>query len=246
MRYSRACHFPQAHAARRRSTRSASSIGRSTRSWGGSADTGPCSPSAFIVFGTGVYVADPDEIRSFFTGDQSDLLAGEANSVLSPVLGDNSVLVLDGPRHLRQRKLLLPPFQGSAVASFREIILRSRRPRSSDGAAATSSRCASGCGRSPSTSSAAPSSASPSRRGSIACAPRSSRARLTGRHPPPRRASARPRAAESVGADASAGSQPPTGCSTRRSSAGGASPISSSAPTCSRCCCAPATRTGSR
>ena len=74
------------------------------------------------IFGTGVYVADPDEIRGFFTGDQSDLLAGEANSPLSPVLGQNSVLVLDGPQHLRQRRLLLPPFQGSAVRGFREVI----------------------------------------------------------------------------------------------------------------------------
>ena len=32
-----------------------------------------------------------------FTGDQSDLLAGEANSPLSPVLGQSSVLVLDEP-----------------------------------------------------------------------------------------------------------------------------------------------------
>lgn len=76
----------------------------------------------FLVFGTGVYVAEPDEIRAMFTGDQSDLLAGEANSPLSPVLGENSVLVLDGARHMRQRKLLLPPFQGSAVANFRSII----------------------------------------------------------------------------------------------------------------------------
>jgi cytochrome P450 len=76
----------------------------------------------WMVFGTGVYVADPDEIKGMFTGDQSQLLAGEANSPLSPVLGDHSVLVLDGPEHLRQRKLLLPPFQGSAVHSFREVI----------------------------------------------------------------------------------------------------------------------------
>jgi cytochrome P450 family 135 len=73
-------------------------------------------------FGTGVYVADPDAIRELFTGDQSDLLAGEANSFMEPVLGPHSVLVLDGPRHLRQRKLLLPPFQGSRVATFREVI----------------------------------------------------------------------------------------------------------------------------
>ena len=77
---------------------------------------------SYPVFGTGVYIADPDAIRQLFTGDQSDLHAGEANAPLSPVLGDHSVLVLDGREHLRQRKLLLPPFQGSAVRSFREVI----------------------------------------------------------------------------------------------------------------------------
>ncbi|HKP89012.1 MAG TPA: cytochrome P450 [Thermoleophilaceae bacterium] len=76
----------------------------------------------YIGFGTGVYVADPDAIRGLLTGDQSDLLAGEANSFLEPVLGKHSVLVLDGPEHLRQRKLLLPPFQGSRVADFRSTI----------------------------------------------------------------------------------------------------------------------------
>jgi cytochrome P450 len=76
----------------------------------------------YLIFGTGVYVSDPAAIRDLLTGDQSDLHAGEANAPLSPVLGNNSVLVLDGPRHLRQRKLLLPPFQGSAVHSFREVI----------------------------------------------------------------------------------------------------------------------------
>jgi cytochrome P450 len=76
----------------------------------------------YLIFGTGVYVADLAGIRELLTGDQSDLHAGEANAPLSPVLGSNSVLVLDGPRHMRQRKLLLPPFQGSAVRAFREVI----------------------------------------------------------------------------------------------------------------------------
>ena len=73
-------------------------------------------------FGTGVYVADPDAIRTLFTGDQSDLRAGEANSFMEPVLGPHSVLILDGPEHLRQRKLLLPPFQGSRTAALREVV----------------------------------------------------------------------------------------------------------------------------
>ncbi len=76
----------------------------------------------YLIFGTGVYVADPAAIRELMTGDQSDLHAGEANAPLAGVLGDHSVLVLDGPEHLRQRKLLLPPFQGSAVKSFRDVI----------------------------------------------------------------------------------------------------------------------------
>jgi cytochrome P450 len=76
----------------------------------------------YAGFGTGVYVADPEAIRSLFTGDQADLRAGEANSVLEPVVGRHSVLVLDGPAHLRQRKLLLPPFQGSHVTAYRAVI----------------------------------------------------------------------------------------------------------------------------
>jgi cytochrome P450 len=76
----------------------------------------------FLLFGTGVYVADPEAIREILTGDQSDLHAGEANAPLGAALGKRSVLVLDGPEHLRQRKLLLPPFQGSAIRAFREVI----------------------------------------------------------------------------------------------------------------------------
>jgi cytochrome P450 family 135 len=77
---------------------------------------------ALPIFGTGVYVCDPDAIRQLLTGDQSDLLAGEANAPLSPVLGERSVLILDGREHLRQRKLLLPSFGGAAIGGFRTVI----------------------------------------------------------------------------------------------------------------------------
>ena len=75
-----------------------------------------------LVFGTGVYVADPEAVKGLLTGDQSDLHAGEANEPLTPLVGEHSVLVLDGPEHLRQRRLLLPPFQGSHVQDFRRVI----------------------------------------------------------------------------------------------------------------------------
>jgi cytochrome P450 len=76
----------------------------------------------FPVFGKGVYVAEPDAVRDMFTGDQSDLHAGEANAPLAAVLGEHSVLVLDGPEHLRQRKLLLPPFQGARLSAMRPMV----------------------------------------------------------------------------------------------------------------------------
>src|SRR5882762_8875997 len=91
-----------------------------------------------LGFGVGVYVVDPEAIRELFTGDQSDLRAGEANSFMEPILGAHSVLVLDGPEHLRQRKLLLPPFQGSRWPRFARSSATSPSGRSQAGARARS------------------------------------------------------------------------------------------------------------
>ena len=49
--------------------------------------------------------------------------AGEANAtVLEPALGPNSVLTLDDGPHMRQRKLLLPPFHGERMQRYGELI----------------------------------------------------------------------------------------------------------------------------
>jgi cytochrome P450 len=72
--------------------------------------------------GAGVYVADPAAIRDLFTGDQSDLRAGEGNAFLAPILGSHSLLVLDDQEHARQRRLLFPPFKGNHVSEFRDLI----------------------------------------------------------------------------------------------------------------------------
>lgn len=66
---------------------------------------------------------DPELIKVLFTGDPDALHAGEANAtVLLAATGPDSVLVLDGERHLRMRRLLLPPFHGEAVRSHRNLI----------------------------------------------------------------------------------------------------------------------------
>ena len=58
-----------------------------------------------------------------FTGSPDQFHAGEANAtVLEPALGPNSVLTLDDEPHMRQRKLLLPPFHGERVAGYGELM----------------------------------------------------------------------------------------------------------------------------
>jgi cytochrome P450 family 110 len=69
-----------------------------------------------------VMVRDPEIIREVFTGPPELLRAGEANVVLEPFVGSSSVLLLDGPRHLSQRRLLLPPFHGQRMRAYGAII----------------------------------------------------------------------------------------------------------------------------
>lgn len=78
---------------------------------------------SFPYFGRLVYVADPALVKQLFTGPPERLHAGEANAtVLEPALGPNSVLTLDEGPHMRQRKLLLPPFHGKQIAHYGELI----------------------------------------------------------------------------------------------------------------------------
>jgi cytochrome P450 len=72
--------------------------------------------------GTWVLMTDPEAVRQIFTGDPSKLHAGEANVVLRPILGANSVLLLDDAPHLAQRKLLLPPFHGERMKRYGELM----------------------------------------------------------------------------------------------------------------------------
>ena len=69
-----------------------------------------------------VITSHPDHVRSLFTAkpEQAPSLTGE--SPLRPIVGPNSVLTAIGERHMRQRKLLLPPFHGDAVQHYAQMI----------------------------------------------------------------------------------------------------------------------------
>jgi cytochrome P450 len=71
-------------------------------------------------FGNIVLIADPGLIKEVFAADRDVFAAGQANAAMSPVLGRHSLLALDGDRHLRQRKLMLPPFHGEAIGRYRQ------------------------------------------------------------------------------------------------------------------------------
>src|SRR5215210_6397895 len=76
----------------------------------------------FVGMGDLVYVADTETVKEIFTGDPRVFHAGEANQVMEPVLGSRSVLLLDDDEHLRERRLLLPPFHGERVQRYRELV----------------------------------------------------------------------------------------------------------------------------
>ena len=69
-----------------------------------------------------VMVFDPELVKQVFRGKPDQLRAGEANAVLGPVVGEHSLLLLDGAQHLRERKLLLPPFHGERMRAYEEVM----------------------------------------------------------------------------------------------------------------------------
>ena len=71
-----------------------------------------------------VYVATPGVGQNRSSPARPPLMhAGEANAtVLEPALGPNSVLTLDDEPHMRQRKLLLPPFHGERIEAYGKLM----------------------------------------------------------------------------------------------------------------------------
>ena len=69
-----------------------------------------------------VLFSHPDAIRDIFTGDPDDLHAGESNAILEPLLGRHSLLLLDGGEHLRERRLVQPPFHGERMVAYGAVM----------------------------------------------------------------------------------------------------------------------------
>jgi cytochrome P450 len=72
-----------------------------------------------------VFVSDPSAIREIFTVDGEKVFA--ANIPLDTILGENSLLILHGPRHARDRRLLMPPYGERMRGYVAEMIAQADR-----------------------------------------------------------------------------------------------------------------------
>ena len=69
-----------------------------------------------------VMLADADEVKQVFTAPADVLHPGSGARILEPVIGRNSVILLDEDAHLAQRRLMLPAFHGEQVARLAEVM----------------------------------------------------------------------------------------------------------------------------
>ncbi|MBR8830824.1 MAG: putative cytochrome P450 137 [Chroococcopsis gigantea SAG 12.99] len=71
-----------------------------------------------------VMVSDPNLVQYILTNDRGIFSApGEANNIFLPLLGDYSVILLDGEAHRKRRQLLMPPFHGDKIKSYGDSIV---------------------------------------------------------------------------------------------------------------------------
>src|SRR5437867_4459168 len=93
------------------------SIDDSFRRYGDCYTVRPLGGPPMVVF------TDPEAIKEIFGDDGAELRAGEAaGPILGPILGWHSILLLDGERHHRERRLMAPPFHGERMHVYGRIM----------------------------------------------------------------------------------------------------------------------------
>ena len=68
-------------------------------------------------------LSDPAEIKELFTAPADVLHPGAGARVLEPIVGRNSVILLDEADHLEQRRLLLPAFHGERMQRMTDVMV---------------------------------------------------------------------------------------------------------------------------
>jgi cytochrome P450 family 135 len=71
-----------------------------------------------------VFLTNPEHVKQVFTTDAELLGPGarEANPLLGPLLGPRSVMLLDEPEHMGDRKRMLPAFHGTRMKGYGDMM----------------------------------------------------------------------------------------------------------------------------
>jgi cytochrome P450 family 135 len=68
-----------------------------------------------------VLLSDPDAIRTLYGEAEHGLPPGRTIA-LRPIMGDRSILLLEGREHLQRRRAMLPPFHGERLRAYEDQI----------------------------------------------------------------------------------------------------------------------------
>jgi len=68
-----------------------------------------------------VVIGNPQAVQEIFSQDIKFEI-GRANALARPLIGENSLMLMDGDRHRRERKLLMPPFHGERLQTYAKQI----------------------------------------------------------------------------------------------------------------------------
>jgi cytochrome P450 len=69
-----------------------------------------------------VLVSDPETVKRVYAAPEDELRGGASSTVLEPFAGPSSILLTSGAAHMRQRKLMLPPFHGKRMEEHRATV----------------------------------------------------------------------------------------------------------------------------
>ncbi|MDP9189154.1 MAG: cytochrome P450, partial [Actinomycetota bacterium] len=75
-----------------------------------------------LPVGEMVFISDPASLKTLFAADRVNTIAAGRNVVLAPLLGDRSLLLLEGDEHLARRRLMLPPFHGERMRAYERMM----------------------------------------------------------------------------------------------------------------------------
>jgi cytochrome P450 len=68
-----------------------------------------------------LWVSNPQAIQQIFSNEAKQLGA-PPNQLLQPIVGNGSIFGMEGTRHRRERRLLMPPFHGERMQSYGHLI----------------------------------------------------------------------------------------------------------------------------